>query len=635
MRKITLLFVLIACATGVYAQSSRTARPVKANISALKNYIPVSPAAVIFTDNMDADNTVAGLTGRGYTTYFRGTGGAGLLPEWVQGDPTVFLAYNGPDSGYVGSSYNSITGANDLDNWLCLPAQNLVVGDSFSFWAAAPDQSTFPDSIRVMYNPSGATLPEDTNWVQIDNFFVNPNGTFEYHAYAVPTASATGVIAIRHAVTDAGPSGNNSDFIGIDQIDVYNSVAGPVGTFDTCTYAIDITSSFGSAIGVVNSVGPYDNTTATTTGDDPTTGWECFGEPDGTASAPELNNTVWFSFVGDGNNYFVESGDCTPPVGSYFDDGDTQFALYTGTCGNLTPYKCNEDGPSATATTYPAGFQFGTVAGVTYYLMVDGFNATALGGGVSNGEFCLKISQVASVACSSPTVTSGTSSQNTTFLCDGDTLTVSTTGAISPTTGNFYGISWIISTADISGSTDPLNDPSLVASYSFSSPVPATSTRQFINDGTAAFIVPGTTYYWTPVVFGNAVQASAGAPVFLGDLTLDASCTYTGTSLMVNVLNPTDPQCLVGINENNNSFSAINAYPSPAKDVLTIEFSSTVKQNSVVEITDVTGRVVFTQNATVSTGVNKIQMNVNTLASGSYIVSVKGDSTRQVKFVKQ
>ena len=37
------------------------------------------------------------------------------------------------------------------------------------------------------------------------------------------------------------------------------------------------------------------------------------------------------------------------------DDGDTQIAIYTGTCGNLTPVACNEDGPNATTTYYPAG----------------------------------------------------------------------------------------------------------------------------------------------------------------------------------------------------------------------------------------------------------------------------------------
>lgn len=633
MRKISTLIILMACAVGVYAQSSRsTNQTVKTQPSALKNYVPVSPAAVIFTDNMDTVNSIAGLVARGYATYFRGSGAPGILPEWGQGDPVAFAAYNGPDSGFVGSSYNSVLGSDNLDNWLCLPAQNVAAGDSFSFFVTSPLGSIFPDSVKVMFNPTGATLPEDVNWVQLDNFKTLTNGAWQRHSYAAPAASATAVFAIRHSVVNAGPLGSNSDYLGVDQIDVYNAIPGT--TFDDCTAAIDITSGFGSAIGVVNTMGPYDNSAATTI-NDPLLGWECFGEPDGGAAAPELNNTVWFTFTGDGNSYFVESGNCAG-VTNYIDDGDTQFALYTGTCGNLTPFKCNEDGPNATAVTYPAGFQFGTTPGTVYYLMVDGFNATAIGGGVSNGEFCIKISQVATIACSSPTVTTGTATQNVTFLCSGDTLNVQTVGAVTPTTGSYYGISWIISSASITGSTDPLNDPSLIATYTFSSPAPPTSIRTFVNDGTFAPIVPGSAYYWTPVVFGNASQASVGAPVFLSDLTLDVACTFTGTSLMVNVLNPSDPQCLVGINENPlGSLAAMKAYPSPAQDVLHVDITSVAKQNAVLEVTDLTGRVVLSQNQEINSGINKIDFNVKSLLAGSYIISVKGDNKCRVVFVKQ
>ena len=469
MRKISTLILLMTCAVGVYAQSSRsTNQTVRIQPSALKNYVPVSPAAVIFTDNMDTVNSIAGLVARGYATYFRGSGAPGILPEWGQGDPVAYSSYNGPDSGYVGSSYNSVLNSDNLDNWLCLPPQNVALGDSFSFFVSSPLGSIFPDSVRVMFNPTGATLPEDTNWIELDNFKSLNNGTWQRRAYAAPAASATAVFAIRHSVVNAGPLGSNSDYLGVDQIDVFNAIPGT--TFDDCTAAVDITSGFGGAIGVVNNMGPYDNTGATTV-NDPLLGWQCFGEPDGGAAAPELNNTVWFTFTGDGNSYFVESGNCAG-ITNYIDDGDTQFALYTGSCGTLTPYKCNEDGPNSTASTYPAGFQFGTTLGTVYYLMVDGFNATAIGGGVSSGEFCIKISQVASVACSSPTVTTGTATQNVLFLCSGDTLNVQTAGAVTPTTGTYYGISWIISSASITGSTDPLNDPSLIATYTFSSPAP-------------------------------------------------------------------------------------------------------------------------------------------------------------------
>ena len=32
-----------------------------------------------------------------------------------------------------------------------------------------------------------------------------------------------------------------------------------------------------------------------------------FYEPDGNGGAPSLDNTLWFTFTGDGNTYFIEA----------------------------------------------------------------------------------------------------------------------------------------------------------------------------------------------------------------------------------------------------------------------------------------------------------------------------------------
>jgi hypothetical protein len=641
MRKITLLVAMVTlCITG-YAQTGKAPREFtpKKNVQNLnKNSFPVvNIAAPIFSDDMNGDNSPTGLAARGYTTYWRGAGTqpvVGVDPDathpWYQGDPVGWInSFNGPDSGYVNSDYFSVLGANDADNWLVLPAQNVAAGDSFSFWAATVPQTApaYVDSIIVMYNPTGATLPEDLNWVELARFELDwVTGAWTRYSYAIPATSATGVLAIRSAVPNSGPSGSNGYFVGVDQIDVFNNVS--TGNFDDCAAAIDINTSFGGGIGVVNTIGPYDNTLATVDPNDPTAGWECYGEPDGQGTAPELNNNVWFTFVGDGNNYFVESGTCAG-VTNYIDDGDTQFSLYSGTCGALTPLKCNEDGPSATAVTYPAGFSFGTAVGVTYYLMVDGFS---FNGAVSTGEFCLLISQIAQVACADTGVNSGAQTQNALFACPGDTITFTTSGAVSPNVGDYSGIGWVISTGDISGSTDPINEPTFFTSYGFvSSPVPANSIARIVNGQ----IADGT-YYWTPVVFGNATAAAPG-PQFLQDLTLDPACTFAGTSMLAQLVPSTDPLCIVGVSENlPGTKASIIAYPSPAADLLNVDFTSAEKQNTVIEVSDYTGRVVLSQAFTASTGVNKVQLNVKSLSSGAYLVSLKNEgSGRNVKFVKQ
>jgi plastocyanin len=310
-----------------------------------------------------------------------------------------------------------------------------------------------------------------------------------------------------------------------------------------CTGAIDINSAIGQPVGTTTVLGPYDNTTATTAASDPGFGYGCFGEPDGSGTAPTLENTLWFTFTGDGGRYFIETAD-GPAITNYIDDGDTQIAIYTGTCGALVEFECNEDGPSAGAggaPPYPAGLSINTSVGQVYYMMIDGFN---FNGAISSGEYYVEVTQELTVACSDPSVTLGTYFSDTTQVCPGDTVTFFINGVVTPTVGAVSGLSWIISSADISGSSDPLNDPSVVATYTVQSPAPDSSIRVLVNDG--ALIgggnIPYGTYYWTPVIFGNGLPLNP--PVtFLSDVLLDSTCTTVGNSIMVNVLAPGDPAC--------------------------------------------------------------------------------------------
>ncbi len=173
----------------------------------------------------------------------------------------------------------------------------------------------------------------------------------------------------------------------VDDVQFIKLAAG--ASSDFCVDATNINNLFGQPVGQVVNSGLFDNTSATTVGD-PTTGYECFGEPDGNGTAPSLDNSLWFTFTGDGGLYFIETGDCGST--NYINDGDTQLSIYSGTsCSALTSVLCSEDGPNATNTTYPAGDTLQTVAGRKYYMLVDGFNFQ---GALSAGEFCLKVKQL-------------------------------------------------------------------------------------------------------------------------------------------------------------------------------------------------------------------------------------------------
>ncbi len=201
----------VNAAAGVY-YTSNEALPKRGGIPAV---------AVAYSDDFSLPNDTNGLKARGYLPYYRGTGPQGTTASWFQGNTNNWGDYNTGGNGYVHSNYNSVTGTNNIDNWLVLPALNIVSGDVISFYSRSYLNSTYPDSIRVMYSAAGDSTPEGLTWVELGRFKVNTAGAWAQSTFTAPADGATGRFAIRYAVVDGGPQGTNSDIIGVDQIDVF------------------------------------------------------------------------------------------------------------------------------------------------------------------------------------------------------------------------------------------------------------------------------------------------------------------------------------------------------------------------------------------------------------------------------
>ncbi len=407
-------------------------------------------------------------------------------------------------------------------------------------------------------------------------------------------------------------------------------VAQPVN--NDCANSINIQSAFGQPFGVTTTLGPYDNTLATVVPSDPVNGFECYGEPDGGGAAPTIDNTMWFTFTGDGGKYFIETGN-GPLITNYIDDGDTQISIYTGACGALVPFACNEDGPSATATHYPAGLVINTSPGTVYYMMVDGFNYNGV---LSTGEYMLFVTQQTSIACNNPTVTLGTASANAASVCPGDTVRFDITGVITPTVGSVSGLGWFISTADLMNDPNPGVNPAIVAGYAVQNPAPTNSFRQLVNDG--ALIggpVPYGVYYWTPVIFGNAV-VSVPPGTFMTQLTFDPTCTFTGASIAVDVLPPGTPSCATALTDiRDNGFGIFNVRPVPVADNLYFTVRTVEHGALTISVKDATGREVMNESAIAVPGERNLSLDVSRLASGVYhLTAAGGNSTSVVRFVK-
>lgn len=162
---------------------------------------------------------------------------------------------------------------------------------------------------------------------------------------------------------------------------------------DACVTANDLSAYLGGGQNTTVSTPLFNNSGYVANPTDPVSGWDCFGEPNGTGVVPELNNTIWFTFTGDGNTYTIETGSCGAT--DYIDDGDTQMAIFEGTCGALSPVDCNENSPNSTIGDNFAGLELATTIGTQYYMMIDGYNLN--GTTLSEGEFCINFTQLTAV----------------------------------------------------------------------------------------------------------------------------------------------------------------------------------------------------------------------------------------------
>lgn len=84
-----------------------------------------------------------------------------------------------------------------------------------------------------------------------------------------------------------------------------------------------------------------------------------------------------------------------------------------------------------------------------------------------------------------------------------------------------------------------------------------------------------------------------------------------------------------GIAENNNNSIAV-VYPNPASDNLTIGLNTAVSGKVEVSIVDLAGRTVAQQLFTAS---EKLEMNISTLAKGTYMIKVLTDNAQSVQRV--
>jgi hypothetical protein len=80
---------------------------------------------------------------------------------------------------------------------------------------------------------------------------------------------------------------------------------------------------------------------------------------------------------------------------------------------------------------------------------------------------------------------------------------------------------------------------------------------------------------------------------------------------------------VVGVDENSSPVTVANAFPNPAGENSFVDYNLQSEENVVINVTDVTGKVVMTINeGNMQAGNHRVQLNTADLAAGTYFIHV-------------
>lgn len=236
-----LIFAVVALAVPVGAQQLDGARPT----STLGGPAPgpgLGPQPGCITEGFDDITVLPGW-------FMQNNSSPIGVTNWFQGNPGVFPAHSGATDSYIGANFNNTAGVGTISNWLLTPELDLSAIDTLSFWTRQPTASTFPDRLQVRYSTAGASTDVGTLATDVGDFTnlaldINPTltvGTYPdvFTQFTLDNtdivSGTTGRVAFRYFVTNAGPNGANSDFIGIDTFEFCAIQEADLGITKSCT----------------------------------------------------------------------------------------------------------------------------------------------------------------------------------------------------------------------------------------------------------------------------------------------------------------------------------------------------------------------------------------------------------------
>ncbi|MEO7454510.1 MAG: choice-of-anchor J domain-containing protein [Fimbriimonadales bacterium] len=194
-------------------------------MSKLMNRILIAAAIVVATSSAFAQLTegfddIGNLPGWNVVNL---STPVGLQLNWFNGNPIVFPSHSGAPESYIAGNFNFIAGAGTINAWVMTPEITFQDGAMWSFWTRSPDLfSGFPDRLHFKMSTSGASTDPaaftttlvtinpglgqgyPTSWTQYQGVISGVGG------------SVQGRLGFHYDVPNAGPTGANGDYIGID-----------------------------------------------------------------------------------------------------------------------------------------------------------------------------------------------------------------------------------------------------------------------------------------------------------------------------------------------------------------------------------------------------------------------------------
>ncbi|SIQ33537.1 Por secretion system C-terminal sorting domain-containing protein [Chryseobacterium sp. RU37D] len=199
------------------------------------------------TTNQSSPSTSSLWSKANYTTPLSG-------PLFGSGNTsTVPVGQAGGNNSFGVVNFTSTSGAGIISNWLITSDINVKDGDIVSFYSRKGTDGTtdYPDRLELRYSTATTTVVPSGGSSGVGSFTnvgvtINPNlsagfvypKTWTQYNFTISGVGSTPVpvkFAFRYFVTDGGPSGNNSDLIGIDTF----SVDRPTNTLATNDVALN------------------------------------------------------------------------------------------------------------------------------------------------------------------------------------------------------------------------------------------------------------------------------------------------------------------------------------------------------------------------------------------------------------